>query len=429
MLLALGEVIGMFVGRSLVSDEAKRTQLWLIVPISIGVFFINPFFWHSLISPASLYGREYPAWRELMELAGGSLHSYLPLTDPGFWKNLTLPVITALVLAATVPVTFALNWRNVTPAHGLLFLGMAGLAVANSHDLAAVSLVFAVLAAVNAQEWYAESFRQSYSIELSERVFSVGGRAVTALAFFGLAFLAITGRLLGGESNRLGFGFRPALANLIEGFRQDLEDTEVPGNGFNFSISQGDVLIWLDRKPFIDSRLNVFTQAGDESVFAQHRRVAEALICPPHRIRTKRTKPSRRGGSSGPTSSRRNTRNMHITYAVVPLGPQVAEYGAVVRLDPFADWRMIRLGSMAGWFYRYDFENPDTKAKKYLAEHECGLLQGGFSPRGESRRKNADRRDGLFRPVAKLRPISCSPQGPAKPTPAMPCWPGITGPG
>ncbi len=381
MLLALGEVIGMFVGRGLVSDDAKRTQLWLIVPVSIGVFFINPFFWQSLISPASLYGREYPAWRDLMELAGGSLHSYLPLFDPGFWKNLTLPVITALVLAATVPVTFALNWRNVTPAHGLLFLGMAGLGLANSHDLAAVSLVFALLAALNAQEWFAESFRQSYSIELSERVFSVGGRAVTALAFFGLAFLAITGRLLGSESNRLGFGFRPALANLIEGFRQDLADTEVPGNGYNFSISQGDVLIWLDRKPFIDSRLNVFTQGGDENLFAQHRRIVEALLPaaqnPDETNEAYQAKRLKRADFL-----QKKYEELHITYAVVPLGPQVAEYGALFGLIHYADWRMIRLGSMAGWFYHYDFANPDPQhqAKKYLAAHELDVFQEAFRP-------------------------------------------------
>src|SRR5690606_22606319 len=130
-------------------------------------------------------------------------------------RNLTLPVIAALVLAATVPVTFALNWRNVTPAHVVLYLGMVGIGLANSHDLAAVSVVFAALAALNAQMWYAESFRQSYSIEMSERVFSVGGRAVTAFAFFGLAFLVISGRLLGSEANRLGFGFRQSLASLI----------------------------------------------------------------------------------------------------------------------------------------------------------------------------------------------------------------------
>ena len=387
----------MFVRRSFLGDESKRTHLWLIVPVSIAVFFINPFFWHSLISPASLYGREYPAWRDLTGLVGGSLHSYLPLTDPGFWRNLTLPVITALVLAATVPVTFALNWRNVTPAHGLLFLGMAGFGMANSHDLAAVSLVFAVLAALNAQEWYLESFRQSYSIELSERVFSVGGRAVTAIAFFGLAFLAITGRLLGAESNRLGFGFRPALAHLIEGFRQDLDQTEIPGNGFNFSVSQGDVLIWLGRKPFIDSRLKVFTQEGADSVFAQHRQLAEALSPLPSKPdETQEAFQARRlVRAELLQKSQKKFNEYKIACAVVPLGPQVAQYGTLFNLIRFNDWRPVRLGSMAGWFYRYNSENPGPQAKKYLAEHGVDFFKMAFRAERKLTEDDADAR-GYF---------------------------------
>ncbi len=425
ILLALGEGLGLFAGRCFQSDEAKRRQLWLMVPVSIGVFFINPFFWHSLISPASLYGREYPAWRELMELAGGSLHSYLPLTAAAFWQNLTLPVITALVLAATVPVTFALNWRNIAPAQGLLFLGMAGLGLANSHDLTAASLVFAALAALNAQEWYAESFRQGYSVELSERVFSVGGRAVTALAFFGLAFLAVSGRLLGPGSNRLGFGFRPSLANLIEGIREDLNETEVPGNGFNFSIRQGDVLIWLDRKPFIDTRLNVFTQDGADSVFARYRRFAEALSpLAVQRDETQKAFQARRlARAELLEKSKKQFEEYEITHAVVSLGPDVPQYGVLFNLFRYSDWRPIRLGPMAAWFYRYNPEKSGLNDRTYLAEHGLDFFELAFRTEEKTGEKADAESPGYFpRPPGWTDELFASPSRQTNPPDALLAW-------
>ncbi len=376
MLLALGELVGMFVGRSFLANETKRPHLWLIVPVCLAVFLIHPFGWETLLSPANLYGLEYPAWRELRRNAGGSLNSYLPLTNPDFWQNLTLPVITALVLAATVPVTFLLNWRNVTPAHGMLYLGLIGIGLANSHDLPAVSLVLGVLAALNAQEWYAMSFRQSYSVELSERVFSVGGRAVTAFAFFGLAFLAITGRLLGTDANRLGFGFRTSLANLIDVVGQDLEKLEVPGPGLNFSLSHGDVLIWLDEKPFIDTRMSLFTKGGSESILAEYRQLVGTWeISPQTEDETEDAFIKR---INEVLKQRFDTLDRYqIAYATVPLGPRVPNYLRFRQLfTDYRSWRLVQLSSMAGWFYRM---TPDSDTnREYLEDHFLDFVAEAF---------------------------------------------------
>jgi tetratricopeptide (TPR) repeat protein len=376
MLLTLGEVLGLFIGRSFLAEESKRPQLWIIVPVSLVVFLIHPFGWQTLFSPAYLYGTVYPAYRDLLPNASpGSLGSFLPLTDPTFWRNLTLPVITALVLAATVPITFALNWRNVTPAHVLLYLGMVGIALANSYDLAAASLVFAVLAALNAQVWYAESFRQSYSIELSERVFSVGGRAVTALAFFGLAFLAISGRLLGGDANRLGFGFRDSLASLISELEKDLEETRIPGQGLNFGMSHGDALIWLNQKPFIDSRIALFARGGEESLLADFRRIVNTWAIQPGEEETQVEFDNRIRELFELRQQKLD--DYKIAHAVIPLGPRVAQYG---RLRSFyadsGQWQLVRLGSMAGWFYRLTPDAQEDQA--YLEQHVVDFLDEAF---------------------------------------------------
>jgi len=382
MLFTLGELIGMFLGRSALGAESNRNHLWAIVPLSLVAFLLHPFGWQTLLSPANFYLFEYPAWRGLMEnAAGGSLHSFMPLTDPDFWRNLTLPTITALVLAATVPVTFALNWRNVTPAHALLYLGMIGIGLANSFDLAAVSLVFAALAAMNAQEWYAESFRQSYSIELSERLFSVGGRAVTALALFGVAFLAITGRLLGKTESRLGFGFEQNLANQIDELKTDLEETQIPGRGLNFSLSLGDVLIWLDQKPFIDSRLDLFARGGSESLFDQYREIADTWNTPPPEKDETRDDYTKRV-MDVLDLRRQKLKEFDIDHAVVPLGPRVAQYGRLIMLQTdLSRWRLVRLSSMAGWFYHMKPEQaPD---REYLNEHTVNFVAQAFQTESE----------------------------------------------
>ncbi len=375
MLVTLGEMIGNMTGRNFIAEEAKRSRLWIIVPVSVLAFLVHPFGWQTLLSPANLYGLEYPAWSELLQNAGGSLKSYHPLWNPIFWRNLTLPVIAALVLAATVPVTFALNWRNVTPAHGLLYLGMLGIGLANSHDLAAVSLVFAVLAALDAQEWYAENFRQTYSVELSERVFSVGGRAVTALAFFGLAFLAITGRLLGPDANRLGFGFRQNLTYVIDGLREDLEQTKIPGQGLNFSLRQGDVLIWLDRKPFIDSRLNLFTQGGPESLLAEYRQLLRTWSIQPQKDESQDALNKRIDAILA--LRKKKLDKYKIAHAVIPLGPRVPQYGLLQTFYGNSNqWRLVRLGSMAGWFYRRS--TNEKRDQIYLEKHAEDFLKEAF---------------------------------------------------
>lgn len=394
MLLTVGELISVFVGRSVLSEDAKRSHLWLIVPIALVAFLINPFGWHSLISPANLYGSVYPAWRELLGSAGGgSIQSYLTLTDAAFWKNLTLPVIAALVLAATVPITFALNWRNVTPAHGLLYLGMLGLGVANSYNLPAVSVVFAVLAAWNAQEWYAENFRQSYSVELSERLFSVGGRAITALAFFGLGFLFITGRLLDNQGNRLGFGFRQDLAHLIEGLQTDLEKTNVPGNALNFNLEQGDVLIWLNHPPFIDTRLSLYAQGGADNLLSQFKQLVETWnAIRPEEEETDEAFNKRRREIW--ELRQKKLKDYEIAHALVPLGPTMAQYNLFQALNLDGnEWRLIRLGPMAGWFYRPIFEQEQDR--KYLSEHQVNFVKMAFrSDPPDANAEDADKPEG-----------------------------------
>jgi len=231
--------------------------------------------------------------------------------------------------------------------------GASVLALAGTRELAPAALVAAVLAGLNAQDWFRVTFPQEYSINSRELLFSRGGRALTVLAFFALAILGLTGRLTPQHGRKLGLGFSPELRALIDGMTVDLNDrlftassdlqddlergkisdtlrklfannevalpedvtlqTEQTGRswlirgkesgsdyrliregtrlvifrdfardesrrGFNFVPEQGDVMIWIGHRPFVDSRVRLYSGRGSETdLLDLHRRTRAAL--------------------------------------------------------------------------------------------------------------------------------------------------------
>src|SRR5690606_7739969 len=103
----------------------------------------------------------------------------------------------AILLWVVTLVVLVLNAARVRASQLAVFVTLTLIAAAGGTELAVASLVFAALATVNAQQWYAESFRQTYSVETGELVFSRGGRALTVLSLFGLGFMMVAGHLTG----------------------------------------------------------------------------------------------------------------------------------------------------------------------------------------------------------------------------------------
>lgn len=357
---ALGEVIGNFLGRPGLKDGSQRTQLWIVIGCCAMAALLNPFGWQSLLSPLSLYGVEYPALRQFTP---ENWQNY-PLASPTFWSNLNAFSIAGLLLMAATLGSLALNWSRLDFGEVCLFLGFAAMVVAGSHELAAASIVCCVLATLNGQSWYRESIRQTYSVAMGELLFSRGGRALTVLGMFAVAYLSTSGRLAGTSVRRTGLGFESNLAATVQGMRQDLEGS-FDDRPFNLEPAQGDVLIFTGHKAFADSRVALYS-AAEPNLLSLQQDVKHALG-------------SRQPGQpdSGNEKVWRETLDEYdVTHVLPQLGQTVADSGLYFDLLKSSLWQLARLGSITAVFYRTDLESPEMT--KYLEDHRVNFIEEAF---------------------------------------------------
>jgi tetratricopeptide (TPR) repeat protein len=124
------------------------------------------------------------------------------------------------------------------------------------------AMVWAVVLALNGQEWYQSRFGTEGRLGRGWTVWSTGGRLVTLALLFLMVSKDITGWRNSMPGLRFGVGydvddFPVEAAEFLE------KHNEIQGNILNTSMSQGDILIWKaspKRKTFVDGRLIVFPQ-------------------------------------------------------------------------------------------------------------------------------------------------------------------------
>ena len=235
------------------SDDALLPlgRMWVCVGLSIAGFIVHPFFVKTFLAPVTLYTDVYAAHAEYAAFGQDFQTRWLSLTDPDFWNSLAVPAMAGLLIAVVALVAMLLNAGRLRWSHAMVWLIINGLAIAAGRQLFAAALVNSVLAALNGQDWYRATFRLSYSVETRELIFSRGGRAVTVIGLFALGYLAQSGRLMGPDVRRVGVGFDPQLSAEIESYEDVLKDS-LDDRPFNFRVEQGDVLIWIGQRPFID---------------------------------------------------------------------------------------------------------------------------------------------------------------------------------
>jgi len=339
--MLLAYAIGTWIGGEREQADAKTGRLWVVLGASCVAMLLHPFHWHVLESPWYAYGIEYPARADYGGFDASVLFLWNPLTEPQFWSGLNIHTVAALLIAGISLVTLVLNRRQLRWSHVLVWLTATTLAVFATRQLIAMSVVHAVLAGLNGQDWYRANFRQTYSVDMSELVFSRGGRAVTVIGLFLLGYLAVSGRLLGADARRIGFGFDPRLAAMIESLEDVLEDSfdERP---FNFRIEQGDVLIWIGQKPFIDSRVVLFANSEPDLV-ELHRQLRPAF-----------QEPSPDEQDAGRSQLWQDAfTNYEITHVLPRLTGTNPDYGTFFDLmtDAQQRWKLTRLGAASGVFY------------------------------------------------------------------------------
>lgn len=375
LLWGLGEIVGHAVGRASLT-ASQRSYFWKVLGTSLVVSCLNPFGVQSMFSPITLYGTEYPAWR-LYVLANSGLAEagVFPLLTSELWRSGLgrLPLFAGVVVLASALVSLVLNAKRASIGDVLAFAGFVALTAVASHELAAASIVACAIGTLNAQQWYQASFRLAYSIESKELLFTRGGRAITVLAFFALAVMSVNQSLFGTEGKRVGVGLSSRLRSMISAYREATADS-FDDRPFNFVPSQGDVLVWIDQKPFLDSRLAVFARRGEIDLLALHDQARISLA----RLTDSKAASDQEpplADSDGRLADWRSIFNhFQLTHALPRLfGGNPTAYFRMLT-DP--NWRLTHLGSHCAVFYRQ--EKVSSELTEYLAEHQLTLRKLAF---------------------------------------------------
>lgn len=368
LLYALGETVAAFMDRSVLNDDTDYKELWLVLGGSLVATLLNPTGWHSLTAGLSYYLVDYPIMRSMfVGKVGPEELGYFSMMSPVFWESLNPYAVAAFILILLTFVSFILNQAKMSWGQLFVFLGFSGLSIVASHELVVTSVLCAIFANMNFQLWYRDNFRQTYSVETSELLFSRGGRALTVLTFFALAYLVVCGRFQGQGATRhaVGMGFSPALTHTIEGYQSALAES-LDDRPFHFVLEQGDLLIWLDQKSFVDHRIPLFTGAGADNLIELHDKTRRAL----------RVQREDQLGSGVPDVWKDTFNEYQVTHVIPRLSGVNPDYRSFFDLLTTADWQLTDLNAATAVFYRTDTDDKKTKA--YLASHQLDFKKLAF---------------------------------------------------
>ena len=395
-LLLLCLATGESLRRGAIGDEAaaqRRGLWWRLAGGAIAVAFVHPFLWESWLSPVRLYFIDYPALRQLyptfvweswlepirlyfvdyqklsqMTPRPGAVELlFYPITSPFFWTSINHGDIAAFALLAATLITLFLNRERLHPGHLLAVIVFNGLACLTTHELAAASLVNCVICTVNAQDWYRQRFGQVYSLDWRELLFSRGGRAVTVLSFFALAWLVISGRIDGPGGKRTGVGFDQSLAVQMDVF-QMIAANSLDDRPFHFSVRHGDLSIWAGQRSFVDHRAGLFSGRDDRNLIDTYNRTRRSLQ------KQREDLP----GSGDSSVWKATFEKFRITHVMPRLtGPNPApDYTTFSDLVSSKDWVLTDLTAATAVFYRDG--NDNAELKEFVSKHRLQYVEQAF---------------------------------------------------
>ena len=376
-LLLLCFAAGESLRRSTIGDETaarRRSLWWRLAGGAIAVAFVHPFLWESCLSPIRLYFTDYPTLRLLYPRPSAIELSFFSIALPQFWTSINHRTIAAIVLFLSTLVVLFLNRERLHPGHLLAVIVFNGLACLTTHELAAASLVNCAICTVNAQDWYRQRFGQVYSLDWRELLFSRGGRAVTVLSFFALAWLVISGRIDGPDGKRTGVGFDQNLATQMDVFRglaakdKDGRPLQFDDRPFHFAVRQGDLLIWSGQKSFLDNRAGLFSGRGERNLIDVYNKTRRAL----------QQKREHQPGSGEAAVWLATFDQYQITHAMPRLtGPSPApDYTTFSDLLSSEAWTLTDLAAATAVFYRNDTD--DKSLKEFISEHRLQYIDKAF---------------------------------------------------
>ena len=319
---------------------------------------VHPFPGSVFTAPMQFHNSFLPA----MNAYGGSLsqefpHLWLQVFDVAAWTGNGPYLWAAAVLLGLTVIACFLNFRKLDLGLLLVALGINAIGLLSGSDFTAVAIVNSVIATLFVQAWYVSAVRQTYSINPGELFFSRGGRAVTVLGLFAVAYLAISGWMTGPDGRRIGVGFSPQLQADIEGYDELIGAASTGAfddHPFHLTPRQGDLLIWTGRRSFSDSRLALFAN-GDPSILETQRNLIERLLSPAEELPIAELKEWERARDL-------KLRQYGLVQIIVPLETpmdytywnDLMEQQLIAEGGPVRLWRQVALAGPAVRLFRLD---------------------------------------------------------------------------
>ena len=351
--------------------------------VAIAALLVNPWPLEALRSPLMLIRRVHPLW---LRYGGDAAAEYpwlwRPVFDEATTANPGWHLTAAIVLALLMLSTLFLNRRNLDWGELLAAAGLNVLGLAAGVDFIAIAVVNAVIAGLNGQRWYLARCQLEYTLDTRELLFSRAGRAITVFALFAAAYWGVSGWMTGADGRRIGFGFSQRLQANIDGYTKllgELAVDEFDDHPFHVTAEQGDLLIWLGRRSFSDSRIRVFSPPDAANLYELQAEVAAALRSPDQPLTT----PQAIAAWAGQWQQALD--EYSVTHVVVPLTDpsgyalwvnlasqgMAGEDGTVTRF-----WEQTSIAGPAAVLYRLEAraDEQDHELTAFLQEHGAGTL-------------------------------------------------------
>lgn len=343
--------------------------LWKAGVFSAVALLLNPSPLASLLSVVTTYSVEYPTMAAMKTLSDPSAlldgrTEYYSIFTSGVHQGIEFAYVAGFAMLVIAFVVLGIGRSREDLPWLLMCVGFAALALWKLHELPAAALVAAAAAGLAAQRWYARTFRQEYTIDTMEVLFSRGGRAVTVLAMAALGFLAVADRLP--TRTAIGMGFDPVLRETIESVGSQLAELPDKERFFNTRVAQGDLLAWHGRQNFVDSRTALFGKlADDASVIARFDSLRKSLVARPTEAQQDTTDESAEAVESPPGYNENwltEYDGFGITEVMLRLSPPgQPAYPMVRRFILNQEWVQTSRGASAVMFRHVS--GPETQSK------------------------------------------------------------------
>lgn len=260
----LGETLSWIFSKR--KNKPFPTRSYLLLALSCLGTLVNPYGLRGTLFPFTLFTR-ISGQIEMFTLGIGEF------TRPLANSNPSLRIFLYKSLLLLTPISFLLNYKRFSPAHGFLFLSFTYLSLLARRNIAPFSFVSSFLILKNLEDFFQERSHLLKTLKtpsLFQRIRPAGEGILFAFTFL-LPLSFVTDAFYEYEGlNKKRFGLGISEHRFYNRAVDFIQKINLQGNCFNSGLDVGDYLIWHfypERKIFMDGRLEVYGDSFFQELF------------------------------------------------------------------------------------------------------------------------------------------------------------------